>query len=206
MLDDPADHPLEAQLDGADVVAERVDEHALVAQVVPEPVHGRVLAQGGDHRVDPLAAQLVRRGGGGDDLVVPRDGGRLVLAHAVGDQVDLVAEVVVQDAVGELGVLRDVAEAGARVAEFRERVECRVGELSPPDGELVDMTADRFPLGDLGHGVPSRRPSPGPRPADRGEVYPAIAGAKIMMVVVQPDGGEATTVSDGRRRGSAGVL
>ena len=94
------------------------------------------------------------RTGRGDDAVVAGDAFRLVLPHAVGDQLELVAEVVVQNPVGELGVLRDVAQAGARVALLGQRLQGRRGELRPPLGELVDLPARdpvRVPLRYLGH-------------------------------------------------------
>ena len=71
-----------------------------------------------EHRAE-TRFQLLGSLRGGDDAVVAGDAARLVVAHAVRDQIDLVAEVVVQDAVGELGVLGDFAQAGACVAEFR---------------------------------------------------------------------------------------
>src|ERR1700682_2815337 len=45
------------------------------------------------------------------DLVVPRDALRLVVTNTTTDQVDLVAEVIVQHAVRKLGFLRDHAHA-----------------------------------------------------------------------------------------------
>ena len=64
--------------------------------------------------------QLLGRGRGRDQVVVAGHAGGLVVAHAVGDQLDLVGEVVVDDAVAELGVLGDLAQAGAGVAELAE--------------------------------------------------------------------------------------
>jgi len=103
------------------VVAERLLEHALVTQVVPEAVHVGVPPQRQRHAADEALPQLVRGGGGGEHLVVPRDDGGLVLPDAVRDQVDLVTEVVVQHAVRELGVLGDLPQAGSRVAQLGER-------------------------------------------------------------------------------------
>src|SRR6185437_7575022 len=53
----------------------------------------------------------------------------------------LVGEVVVQHAVGELGVLRDVAQAGVRVPLLGQGQQRGVGELVAPLGELVYLTA-----------------------------------------------------------------
>jgi hypothetical protein len=41
--------------------------------------------------------------------------------------------------VGELGVLRDLAQAGPGVAEFRQRLQRGVGQLGSPFGEFVDL-------------------------------------------------------------------
>jgi hypothetical protein len=57
----------------------------------------------------------------------------------VHDQVLLVAEVVVQHAVRERGVLRDLTQAGTGVAELGQRLERGVGQQGPPLGELVDL-------------------------------------------------------------------
>ena len=46
-----------------------------------------------------------------------------------------------QHAMRELGVLRDLAQAGAGVAELGERLQSRLGELGPALGELVDPPA-----------------------------------------------------------------
>ena len=75
----------------------------------------------------------------------------LVLAHAVRDQLDLVGEVVVHDAVGVRGVLGDLAQGGAGVAELAEGLERRGGELAPAVLELVDGTAG-LGGGGAGHG------------------------------------------------------
>ncbi|MCY1365209.1 hypothetical protein D9M69_520470 [compost metagenome] len=70
-------------------------------------------------------------------MVVARDAARLVLLDAADDEVDLVAEVVVQHAVRELGVLRNLAQAGARVAERGQRGEGGFAELGAALLELV---------------------------------------------------------------------
>jgi hypothetical protein len=137
--DDAPDHLLATLVDLQHVGAERFGEQALIAQVVPEPVHRRVGSQGLRHRRAELALEFGRRTGAGDDLVVAGDARGLVLAHAVRDQVFFVAEVVVQHAVRELGVLRDLAQAGAGVAEFGERLQRGVGQLGAPFGEFVDL-------------------------------------------------------------------
>src|ERR1700692_5082348 len=63
-----------------------------------------------------LVAALRRR----RDLVVPRDAVRLVVTNTTADQVDLVAEVIVQHAVREFGFLRDLTQAGPRIAELSQ--------------------------------------------------------------------------------------
>jgi hypothetical protein len=153
---DTPDHLLAALVDFQHVGAEGLLEQALVAQVVPEPVHRRVGPQRLRHRLAELPLEFPGRPRGGDDLVVAGDAGGLVLAHAVRDQVLLVAEVVVQHAVREGGLLRDLAQAGPGVAEFRERLESGVGQLGPPFGELVDLAArDPLPVR-LSHTSPVR--------------------------------------------------
>ena len=70
----------------------------------PRP-HGLDQLVGEPRRAAPRGGRL------GDQAVVARHALRLVVAHAVGDQLDLVREVVVHDAVAELGVVGDLAQA-----------------------------------------------------------------------------------------------
>jgi tRNA (cmo5U34)-methyltransferase len=137
--DDPPDHLLAVLVDLQHVGAEGLLEQALVAQVVPEPVHGRVGAQRLGHGRAELGLELGGRGRGGHDLVVPGHARGLVLAHAVRDQVFLVGEVVVQDPVREVGVLGDLPQAGPGVAELGQCLQRGVGQLRPPLGELVHL-------------------------------------------------------------------
>src|SRR6202022_4751806 len=83
-----------------------------------------------------VAALRARR-----DLVVPRDALRLVVTNATADQVDLVAKVIVQHAVGELGFLRDLAQAGPRIAELGQGFQRSLGKFDPSSAELVDTCA-----------------------------------------------------------------
>ena len=140
---DPPDHALQAVVDRQDVLPERLLEHPLVPQVVPEPVQRRVLAQRLGHRRGERGPQLPGRPRGHDGVVVPLHALFLVLPHAVGDEVDLVAEVVVQDAVAELRVLRDLAQTRTRVSEFGQGPQGRAGQLRPALGELVHRAARR---------------------------------------------------------------
>ena len=66
----------------------------------------------------------------GGDLIVAGYASRLVLAHAAEDQIDLVAKIVVQNPMRELGILRNLAQARASVAQFRKGLQSRLGELS----------------------------------------------------------------------------
>src|SRR6201999_4596433 len=102
----------------------------LGAQVVPESVQGGVLGEGGREPVAAGGGQALGAGGAGDDAVVAGHAGGLEPAHAVGDQLGLVGEVVVQNSVGERGVLGDGAQAGPRVAEFGQGQQRRVGEFA----------------------------------------------------------------------------
>src|SRR5437762_4597886 len=72
------------------------------------------------------------------DLVVPRDALRLVVTNTTADQVDLVAEVIVQHAVRKLGFLRDLAQAGPRIAELSECFQRSLGKFDSSCTEFVD--------------------------------------------------------------------
>src|SRR5258707_14305411 len=72
------------------------------------------------------------------DLVVPRDALRLVVTNTTADQVDLVAEVIVQHAVRKLGFLRDLAQAGPRIAELSQGFKRSLGKLDSSCTEFVD--------------------------------------------------------------------
>ena len=58
----------------------------------------------------------------GGDPIVTGHASRLVLAHAAKDQIDLVAKIIMQNPVRELGILRNLAQAGTGVAQFRKRL------------------------------------------------------------------------------------
>src|SRR5580704_1569085 len=107
--DDAPDHPLKNLVDFVHVSAECLVEHALVPQVVPEAVQRRLLAQRGSHGRTEPESEFGCGACGGHDAVVAGHAFGFVLPHAVSDQLELVAEVVMQDTVGELGILRDVA-------------------------------------------------------------------------------------------------
>ena len=107
------------------------------AQVVPEAVHRGFFDHGLGEQCAETGFQFLRCLRGGDDAVVAGDAACLVVAHAVGDEIDLVAEVVVQDAVGELRILGDFAQARACVAQFGQGLQCGLGELITSLGEFV---------------------------------------------------------------------
>src|SRR5262249_18440619 len=54
------------------------------------------------------------------------------------DQVDLVAEVIVQHAVRKLGFLRDLAQAGPCITQLSQRFQCSLGKFDSSCAELVD--------------------------------------------------------------------
>src|SRR5450631_3042532 len=81
-----------------------------------------------------LVANLRRR----RDLVVPRDTLRLVVTNTTADQVDLVAEVIVQHAVRKLGFLRDLAQAGPRITELSQGFQRSLGKFDSSRTEFVD--------------------------------------------------------------------
>ena len=87
----------------------------------------------GEEALRQLVAALRSR----DDFVVPRHAFGLVVADAAADQIELVAEVVVKDAVSERGILRDLAQAGAREAELCQRFQRGIGQLDPSRIELL---------------------------------------------------------------------
>src|SRR5882757_4854063 len=72
------------------------------------------------------------------DLVVPRDALRLVVTNTTADQVDLVAEVIVQHAVRKFGFLRDLAQAGPRITELGEGFQRSLRKFDSSCTELVD--------------------------------------------------------------------
>src|SRR6202051_2812113 len=84
-----------------------------------------------------FVAALCRR----RDLVVPRDALRLVVTNTTADQVDFVAEVVVQHAVRKFGFLRDLAQAGPRIAKLSQGFQRSLAKFDPRSAELVDTRA-----------------------------------------------------------------
>src|SRR5437868_9411613 len=81
-----------------------------------------------------LVAALRRR----RDLVVPRDALRLVVTNTTADQVDLAVEVIVQHAVRKLGFLRDLAQAGPRIAELSQGFQRSLGKFNSSCTEFID--------------------------------------------------------------------
>jgi len=135
--DDAPDHVFQALVDLGHVVAERRFEKRLGANVVPQTMHMRFFAHGVAEALQKALHQLVVGRRSRRDLIVARHASRLVLPHAAQDQVDLVVEVVVQHPVGEFRVLGDLAQTGAGVAQLRERLQRRLGELGSALGEFV---------------------------------------------------------------------
>lgn len=76
--------------------------------------------------------QLFAGLGFGGHHVIARDAPRLEVPDAATDQVELVGEVVVQDRVREIGFLRDLAQAGLRVAEFAGRFQRSFRQFDAP--------------------------------------------------------------------------
>src|SRR6202163_1473600 len=72
------------------------------------------------------------------DLVVARDALRLVVTNTTADQVDLVAEVIVQHAVRKLGFLRNLAQAGPRIAKLSQAFQRSLGKFDSASTEFVD--------------------------------------------------------------------
>src|SRR5437773_946308 len=93
------------------------------------------------HRRAELPLEFPGRRSRRHDLVVAGHAGRLVLAHAVRDQVFLVAEVVVQHAVRELGVLRDLrSEEHTSELQSHHDLVCRLLLRTPPPSTLFPYT------------------------------------------------------------------
>src|SRR6478736_1451878 len=117
---DAPHHIFQALVDLGDVVAKGLFKQRLRAEVVPQAMHPSLvanrLAEFFQKTLHQLVAGLRRR----RDLVVARNALRLVVTDTTADQVDLVAEVIVQHAVGKLGFLRDLAQAGPRIAELSQ--------------------------------------------------------------------------------------
>jgi hypothetical protein len=60
------------------------------------------------------------------------------VTNTTADQVDFVAEVVVQDAVRKLGFLRDLAQAGSRIAQLSQGFQRSLGKFNSSLTEFVD--------------------------------------------------------------------
>src|ERR1700721_1888070 len=97
-----------------------------------------------------FVAALCRR----RDLVVPRDALRLVVTNTTADQVDLVAEIIVQHAVRKFGFLRDLTQAGPRIAELSQGFQRSLRKFDSACTEFVNTpTLDSI----RGPARPSRR-------------------------------------------------
>src|SRR6266478_6374085 len=135
---DAPHHVFQALVDLGDIVAKGLLKQRLRAKVVPEAMHPSLvanrLAELFEKTLHQFVAALRRR----RDLVVPRDALRLVVTNTTADQVDLVAEVIVQDAVRKLGFLRDLAQAGPRIAELSQGFQRSLGKFDSSCTELVD--------------------------------------------------------------------
>ena len=77
----------------------------------------------------------------GGDPIVTGHASRLVLAHAAKDQIDLVAKIIMQNPMRELGILRNLAQARAGVTQFRKGLQGRLGKLRTALGKLVHPLA-----------------------------------------------------------------
>ena len=124
--------------DLCDVVAESYLEQGLRAQVVPEPMHERGVGQRCGQAIPAGFGELVGRGRLGDQALVTLHAGRLVAPDAVGDQLDLVREVIVQEPVGEVRLLGDRAQAGAGITKVSQSQQCGVGQFPAAVLKLVD--------------------------------------------------------------------
>jgi hypothetical protein len=85
------------------------------------------------------------------------------MANATADQIDFVAEVIVQHAMGKLGLLRDFAQAGPRIAKLGQSFQRGLGKLDSSRTEFVDtrtLNSIRGPARPLRRfNFPLRRPS-----------------------------------------------
>src|SRR5438552_12185262 len=133
-------HIFQALVDLGDVVAKGLFKQRLRAKVVPEAMHPSLvanrLAELFQKTLHQFVAALRRR----RDLVVPRDALRLVVTNTTADQVDLIAEIIVQHAVRKLGFLRDLAQAGPRIAELGQGFQRSLGKFDSSCTELVDTS------------------------------------------------------------------
>ena len=136
-------HTISSRLlvDLRDVVAKGLFKQRLRTQVVPEAMHPSLVANRFAELFQKALHQLVAALRRRRDLVVARDALRLVVTNTAADQVDLVAEIVVQHAVRKLGLLRDLAQAGPRIAEFGQGLERRLGKFNSSRAEFVDTRA-----------------------------------------------------------------
>jgi NAD(P)-dependent dehydrogenase (short-subunit alcohol dehydrogenase family) len=113
----------------------------------------------------------------------------------------------VQHAVRELGVLRDLAQAGPGVAELGQRLQRGVGQLRAPFGELVTKVA-AMESGKLGYAIRVNCIYPGLVPTEMGNqlaqdmvtlgLFPSVEECVGAVVGLTPHGrlGEVADMAD----------
>ena len=101
-------------------------------------MHERRVGQRCCQAVPTGFGELVGSGRLGDQAFVSLRAGRLIAPDAVGDQLGLVREVVVQEPVGEVRLLCDRAQAGAGVTKVSQSQQRGVGQFPTAVLELVD--------------------------------------------------------------------
>src|SRR4029077_2553499 len=131
-------HIFQALVDLGDVVSKGLFKQRLRAKVVPEAVHPGLVANRLTELFQKTLHQFVAALRRRRDLVVPRHALRLVVANTAADQVDLVAEVIVQHAVCKLGFLRDLTQAGPRIAELSQGFQRSLGKFNSSCTKFVD--------------------------------------------------------------------
>ena len=84
-------------------------------------MHMRLVAHGLREGRKKARHQVFVRLRVGRDTIVTGHASLLILAHAAENQIDLVAKIIVQNPMRELGILCYLAQASAGVAQFRKR-------------------------------------------------------------------------------------
>ncbi len=95
----------------------------------PRGQQRHVVGQGVPESGRKLIDKLLVATSVGRNFIVATNASRFVFPHAIGDQIDLITEVIVQDAVCKSRILGYVAQARARVAQLRECIQGSFSQL-----------------------------------------------------------------------------
>src|ERR1700688_277551 len=91
--------------------------------------------------VQKTVQQMCERAGLGDYAVIAGDATGFIQPDAAGNEIYLVREIIMQHAMGEFGVLGNLAKAWTGVAMFRQGQYRGLGKLGPAFSDFVDPLA-----------------------------------------------------------------